>query len=68
MKTCSFNATHIVPEDEISFHESQCENRKALLEVVYSASNGSRAIENTNPVTTQADMEPAVEDPSQENW
>ena len=70
MKTCSFNAMHIVPEAEISFHESQCnsESRKALLEVVYSSSNGSRAIDNTDPITTQADVEPRVEDPSQENW
>ena len=68
MRTCSFNAIHIVPEAEIAFHESQCESRKALLEVVYSSSNGSRAIDNTDPITTQADVEPRVEDPSQENW
>lgn len=68
MKTCSFNATHIVPAAELTVHEGQCENRMALLEVMYSSSNGSRIIDNTSPVTTQADMEPRVEEPSQENW
>ena len=69
MRTCCFNATHIVPQAEIAFHESTCENRKALLEVVYSSSNGTRAIDNTDPISTQADVEePTVDDPSQENW
>ena len=66
MRTCSFNSIHIVPEAEIAFHESQCESRKALLEVVYSSSNDTRPIDCA--VTTQAAVEPEIEDDSQENW